>query len=142
MASAESEVRAVLDSRSDAARAKDLDRLMSLYAPEIVYFDVVPPLRYTGLDALRDRFSDWFDRWESAIGQEIGDVSIEASGDVAAAHMLIRASGTLQTGREVGYWVRASNIFRRSPHGWLITHEHVSMPADIQSGTVVMNLVP
>ena len=142
MADAQSEVRALLDSRSDAMRTKDIDRLMSLYSPDIVYFDLVPPLRYAGSTALRGRFLDWFQRWESAIGQEIGDVDISASGDLAAAYMLIRASGTLKTGREVGYWVRVTNSFRRSREGWLITHEHVSLPVELPSGSAAMDLVP
>lgn len=143
MVSIQSEVRALLDSRAEAMRMKDIDRLMSLYSPDIVYFDVVPPLQYAGTSVLRGRFLDWFGRWQSSIGQEIRDVNILASGDVAAAHMLIRASGTLKEGREVGYWVRTSNCFQRSNHRWLITHEHVSLPVDLKGGgTAAMDLVP
>jgi ketosteroid isomerase-like protein len=142
MASTESEVGALLDIRSDAFRAKEIDRLMPIYSPDIVYFDLVPPLRYTGSAALRDRFLDWFSRWESSIGQELSDVNVVVGGDVAAAHMLIRTSGTLKDGREVGYWVRTSNSFQRSNGRWLITHEHVSLPVDIASGSAAMNLVP
>lgn len=116
MASTQSEVKALFNSRSEAMRMKDIDRLMSLYSPDIVYFDLVPPLRYAGSAALRGRFSDWFDRWESSIGQEIHELNILANGDIAAAHMLIRASGTLKTGQEVGYWVRVSNSCQRSNH--------------------------
>jgi ketosteroid isomerase-like protein len=142
MASTQSEVRALLDSRSEAIRIKDIDRLMSLYAPDIVYFDLVPPLQYAGSDALRGRFLQWFDGWQGSIGMEIHDVKILASGDVATASMLIRASGTRKNGREVGYWVRVSNGCQRSNHGWLITHEHISLPVDFESGRAVMDLVP
>jgi ketosteroid isomerase-like protein len=142
MASTQSEVRVLLDSRSEAIGAKDIDRLMSLYSPDVVYFDLVPPLRYTGAAVLRTRFLDWFSRWKSAIGQELRDVHILASGDIAAAHMLIRAGGTLKDGHKVGYWVRVSNFFQRSNRRWLITHEHVSLPVDLKSGRAVMDLVP
>lgn len=142
MASTHSEVRALLDSRSEAVWIKDIDRLMALYSPDIVYFDLVPPLQYTGSAALRGRFLDWFDRFNGPIGQEIRDVTIVESGDIAAAHMLIRASGTLKNGRAVGYWVRTTDCCRRSDHGWVITHEHVSLPVDLASGRVVMDLVP
>ena len=143
MVSIQPEVRALLDSRGEAMRRKDIDRLMSLYSPDIVYFDVVPPLQYAGAGALRRRFLDWFGRWQSAINQEIRNVTILASADVAAAHMLIRASGTLKDGREVGYWVRTSNCFHRSNRQWLITHEHVSLPVDLENdGTAAMDLVP
>jgi ketosteroid isomerase-like protein len=138
----QADIRAVVDGRSEAIRARDLERLLSFYADDIVYFDVVPPLLYAGSEAMRGRFADWFGRWAGGIGQEVRDLSIVAGGDVAAAHMLIRTSGTLADGREVGYWVRASNTFRRSAGGWLVTHEHVSLPVEFPSGTAAMDLVP
>lgn len=138
----QSEVRALLDSQSEAIRIKDIDRLMSHYSPDIVYFDLVPPLQYAGSAALRGRFLDWFDRFNGAIGQEIGDLNVLASGDVAVAYRLIRASGTLKNGQEVGYWVRATSCCQRSNHTWLITHEHISLPVDFSSGRAPMDLVP
>jgi uncharacterized protein (TIGR02246 family) len=142
MAATDSEVRALLDQWSEAIRAKDIERLMALYAPDIVYFDVVPPLHYTGSAALRRNFLRWFDAWESAIGQEIRDMTIVASGDVAVAHLLIRASGTLKNGHEVGYWVRATVCCQRADQRWVISHEHISLPVDVASGRAVMDLVP
>jgi ketosteroid isomerase-like protein len=142
MASTESEVKALLDSRGEAVWTKDLDRLMSFYSPDIVYFDIVPGLQYVGSDELRPRFTQWFEGFESSIGQEMRDLHIQASGDVAVAFMLIRASGTLKNGQEVGYWVRVTSSFQRSNHSWLITHEHVSLPVDFQSGSAVLDLVP
>ena len=38
MTSTQSEIRAFLDNRSEAISTGDLDRLMSFYSPEIVYF--------------------------------------------------------------------------------------------------------
>jgi ketosteroid isomerase-like protein len=142
MASPQSEVKALLDSWSEAVRLKDIDRLMSLYSPDIVYFDVVPPLQYSGSAAVRRNFLRWFDAWQSAIGQEIRDLTIVASADIAVAHLLIRASGTLKNGREVGYWVRATVCCQRANHRWVITHEHISLPVDVASGNAVMDLVP
>jgi uncharacterized protein (TIGR02246 family) len=142
MASTEPEVRALLERWSEAVRIKDIERLMSLYAPNIVYFDVVPPLQFTGSDAVRRNFLRWFDSWESGIGQEIRDLHVVASADTAVAYMLVRASGTLKNGREVGYWVRATVVCQRSDQEWLITHEHISLPVDVASGRVVMDLVP
>jgi SnoaL-like domain len=83
-----------------------LARLMSLYSPDIMYFDVVPPLQFTGSAAVRDNFLRWSDGYKIAV--DIRGLSILASRDIAVAHMLIRASGTLKDGREVGYWVRAT----------------------------------
>jgi len=142
MASTHSEVRALLDSWSAAIRAKDIDRLMSLYSPDSVYFDLVPPLQITGSAAIRRNFSRWFESWSSAIGVEIRDLNVFVSGDVAAAYMLHRTSGTLKDGRKVGYWVRATVCCQRSNQRWMIMHEHISLPVDFASGSAAKDLVP
>ena len=142
MDSTQSEVRVLLDSWSGAIRTKDIERLMALYAPDIVYFDVVPPLHYTGSAAVRRNFLRWFETYTGSIGQEIRDLHILASGNIAVAHLLIRASGTLKNGHEVGYWVRATVCCQRADQRWVITHEHVSLPVDFESGSAVMDLVP
>jgi ketosteroid isomerase-like protein len=142
MASTELEVRALLDRQSEAIRTKDVDRLISLYSPDIVYYDVVPPLQYVGSAALRGRFMDWFNGYDSSIGFDIRHLHIVSSGDVAVAYWLSRARGTLKNGQEVGSWVRATSCCQRSNDRWLITHEHVSLPVDFRSRSAAMDLVP
>jgi ketosteroid isomerase-like protein len=142
VASTDSEIRAVLDGRAEAVWVKDIDRLMSFYSPDIVYFDVVPGLQYRGSAELRPRFLDWFDNFEGPIGQEARDLKVSASGDLAVTFMLVRASGTLKNGQEVAYWVRVTSCCERSNHSWLIMHEHVSLPVDIATGSAAIDLVP
>ncbi len=142
MVRTQSAVGLLFDSRSEAIWAKDIDRLMSLYSPDIVYFDLVPPLQYVGSDALRERFLEWFGSFEGPIGQEISDLQVVEDGNTAIAHMLIRASGTLKNEQQVGFWVRATDSCRRSDDEWLIAHEHISLPVDPMSRSAVMDLVP
>lgn len=142
MSSGETDVKALLEGWSGATRARDIDRLMSLYAPDAIYFDVVAPLRFTGASEIRRNFLRWFDTWQSAIGVELRELNILVSGDVAAACMLHRTSGTLKDGREVDYWVRATVCSQRSDRGWLIKHEHISFPVDLKSGRVIRDAVP
>ncbi|TIW44765.1 MAG: DUF4440 domain-containing protein [Mesorhizobium sp.] len=142
MPGVEAAIRELLESRSAAMGAKDIEWLTSLYSNDIVYFDLVPPLRYVGSNALRERFLDWFPRWSGPIGQELGQLDVAAGDAVAAAWMLIRARGILKTGAKVDYWVRVSNAFRRAGDRWTITHEHVSLPVDMRSRTAVLDLTP
>jgi uncharacterized protein (TIGR02246 family) len=142
MESTESEVRALYDGLFDAIRSKDLERLVAAYSPDIVYFDVVPPLQYAGSAALRGRFSEWFDGYQGPIDIEMRDLNITTSGEIAVAHWLSRASGTLTNGREVGSWVRATSCCRRSNNRWLITHEHISLPVDVANGRAAAELLP
>ena len=46
--SAERQVRAVVDRIAAAIRDKDVDAVMAHYAPDIVAFDLLPPLQYRG----------------------------------------------------------------------------------------------
>lgn len=50
---AEALIRRRVEDSAKALRAKDIDGVMSLYAPDIVSFDIVPPLRYVGADDKR-----------------------------------------------------------------------------------------
>jgi ketosteroid isomerase-like protein len=142
MDSTRSEVEALYDGQFDAIRAKDLDRLMSFYSPDIVYYDVVPPLRFVGSAALRGRFTEWFGGYEGPLSMDAHDLTISANGDMAVVHWLSRVSGTLRNGRTVGAWVRATSCCVRSEDGWLVIHEHISLPADMASGRAVADLEP
>lgn len=124
-----SEVRALLDERVEACRAKDVALLMSLYSPGIVYYDVVPPVRFAGTAEVRGNFLRWFGEYEGPIGLETHDLDVAVSGDVAFAHMLHVDSGRRNNGVDGAVWIRATVCCRRQADGgWLITHEHISMP--------------
>jgi ketosteroid isomerase-like protein len=84
------------------------------------------------------RQADQFDSYQGPIGQDIHELELITGGDVATASMLIRTGGTLVNGTAVEFWVRATSCCQRTAPGlWLITHEHVSLPVDLASGTVV-----
>jgi len=136
------DVTALLDSRLEACRAKDIDLLMSLYSPDSIYYDVVPPLQFTGSAAIRRNFLRWFAEYTGPIGLEISDLHVAVSGDVAFAHMLGRDSGN-RNGDYSGVWLRSTVCCQRINNKWLITHEHISLPIDwAKSGMVVLDLAP
>jgi uncharacterized protein (TIGR02246 family) len=134
MAPTRSDIKELLETWSAAIRTKDTERLMSLYAPGIVYFDVTPPLQHKGRDAVRENFIRWFDRFSGDIDIQIHDLHISMSGSLATALMLHRTSGVHKNGQRVDYWVRATVSCQRLDGQWRITHEHVSLP--LESGLV------
>jgi ketosteroid isomerase-like protein len=54
-----------------ALHAKNTDALMSNYAPDIVLFDVPPPLQYRGAEAYRKNWEQWLPTFGGPIGYEI-----------------------------------------------------------------------
>ncbi|QLY28987.1 nuclear transport factor 2 family protein [Nocardia huaxiensis] len=128
MTSTESRIRAFLEDRTDAQRSKDIDRLMSCYAPDIVYYDAVAPLRFTGYDEVRRNFIRWFDGYTGEISLETHDLTIVTTEDAAFANMLHLDSGKRRGGIDLPIWVRETVCLRRTDDTWSITHEHVSIP--------------
>ncbi|MFC9998806.1 YybH family protein [Nocardia sp. NPDC127526] len=128
MTSNEGRIRALLESRTDAQRSKDIDRLMSFYSPGIVYYDAVAPLRFRGAEEVRRNFVRWFDGYDGPIGLETHDLTIVAGDDVAFADMLHLDSGKHRGGIELSIWVRETVCLRRVDGEWVITHEHISIP--------------
>lgn len=135
MSTNESEIREILERRTDAQQSKDIDRLLSFYSPDIVYYDAVPPLRFAGTEEVRRNFLRWFDGYKGPISLETHELTIVTSEDAAFANMLHLDSGERKglAGPLSSIWVRETVCFRRSNDGWVITHEHISIPFDPMS---------
>jgi ketosteroid isomerase-like protein len=121
-------VQTLLHSRVEASETKDIDQLMSLYSPDIVYYDVVQPLEFTGSEDVRRNFLRWFGEYDGPISLETHELNVAIDNDVAFAHMLHVDSGKRKNGIEGAVWIRSTVCCRRSNGKWLITHEHISMP--------------
>jgi uncharacterized protein (TIGR02246 family) len=124
----EAEIRQLIDNWAKALRAKDIDGLMSNYAPEMVLFDLAPPLQYKGAEAYRKSWEEWLPTFQGPVGYEIRDLSITTGDDVACCHSLNRISGTRTNGEKTDTWVRATVCYRKIDGTWMVTHEHVSVP--------------
>ncbi len=138
----EAQVRALIDDRVNAVRAKNIDAAMANVAPDILSFDVVNPLRYIGSDSSRKRAEQWFSSFEGPIDFEIRDLSITASGDVAFCHGLNHVNATKADGGKLEMWWRATVCYRKVDGKWLITHEHNSVPFDMKNGKASLDLKP
>jgi ketosteroid isomerase-like protein len=46
------QIQALIEARAAAIRAKDVARALSVYTPGVVNFDLPPPLRFVGAEAL------------------------------------------------------------------------------------------
>jgi uncharacterized protein (TIGR02246 family) len=130
----EAEIRTLIDDQAKAIRAKDLGGSASRYAPDVLLFDVVNPLRSVGSDAARKRLAEWFATFQGSIGYELRDLSITSGGDVAFSHSLNRVSATTTGGKKLDMWWRATVCFRKLDGRWTVTHEHASVPLDATSG--------
>jgi len=138
----EVQIRALIDDRVKAVRAKDINRALSSMAPDILSFEVVNPLQQIGSDASKKRAEEWFSSFQGPIGYEIRDLSVAASDDVAFSHGLSHVSATRTDGGQLDMWWRMTVCFRKIGGKWMVTHEHNSVPFDVESGKASLDLKP
>jgi uncharacterized protein (TIGR02246 family) len=138
----EAELRECVDGLAQALRAKDIDALMAHYAPDNVTFDFRPPLQVQGVDAYRKNFEAWFASVQGPIDYEIRDLRITMSDDVAFCHSLCHVKSTRTTGEKADYWVRVTSGFQKMNGRWMIIHEHVSVPINMETMQAALDLQP
>jgi ketosteroid isomerase-like protein len=138
----ETDIRRRLDHLVQAIRAMDLEGVKPIYAPDLVSFDIVPPLQHVGAKAKLKNWQDVFRVYQRPLGYEIRELKLSVDGEVAFGHSLNRISGTLKNGETSDYWVRWTTGFRKIDGTWLIVHDQVSVPMDVESGRALLNLQP
>jgi uncharacterized protein (TIGR02246 family) len=139
---AETLIRQRIDEVVAALRARDIDRVMSFYAPDLVSFDLTPPLRYAGADNKRRAWKEVFAAYPERFDYEVRDLSVTAQGDLAFVHSVNHVSGTLASGHTTDLWLRWTACLRRIDGVWLVVHDHVSVPADLADGRAAVDLRP
>ena len=125
-----------------AFRGRDINLMMSLYAPGMVAFDIVPPLRDVGTATYKKTWEKTFRQFAGPINIETRDVNIVTGSGVAFSYMLFHIQATMANGHKVDFWERMTLCFRKINSKWLIAHEHVSVPADLATGRAVLTLTP
>jgi ketosteroid isomerase-like protein len=138
----EAEIRRLIEAREKAVRSRDAKGSMANIASDIVSFDVVNPLQRTGSDELRKRAEEGFASFQGPIGYETRDLEITAGDDVAFARGLSHVNGMRQDGGHLDMWWRTTLCFSKIDGKWMITHEHNSVPFDVESGKASLDLKP
>ena len=124
----EGQIRQLIENWTAALRAKDTKGLMSHYAPDVVVYDLAPPLRLMGTAGYARGWEEWFGSFDGPVGYEVHHLSVTAGDDVAFSTSLNRLSGRRTNGGYSDVWVRATVGYRKHDGGWKIAHEHVSVP--------------
>jgi ketosteroid isomerase-like protein len=139
----QTEIRALIDSWLNAVRAKDVDRIVSHYAADIVAFDAVLALQFKGVAAYKAH-------WQKCMTMcppgemvfEIGEPNIAAENDLAFCYALVRCGVAAPSGEESASWSRMTAGYRRENGKWRVVHEHFSMPFDVENSKVLLDLKP
>jgi ketosteroid isomerase-like protein len=129
----ENQVRAVLEAWAKATRQNRKDDVLKNHVPDLVIFDVLPPMKYESAAAYRGSWGDWQPEVGSEGQFDLENLTITTGNDVAFAHCFIRCGGTMPNGRSFQDLVRATFCLRKIDGAWKVSHQHISKPFQ-QSG--------
>jgi ketosteroid isomerase-like protein len=138
----ETAIRALIDARVNAVRNKDVEAAVAALAESALLFDVVDPLQSAGCEAARKRAENWFGSFDGPIGHELANLTIAASGDVGFCHGLAHVHANKADGSELDMWWRTTLCLRKQNGDWMITHEHNSVPFNMETGHASLELKP
>ena len=135
-ADSKAEIKALEDQFIAAFKAKDLDAIMKVYVPDqsLFVFDVVPPRQYVGAAAYRKDWQEFLGNFPGPITVELNNLEILADHNLAYGHSIQRVAGTDKAGKALDMTVRVTDVYRKIKGHWLIIHEHVSVPVDLDTG--------
>ena len=134
-------IQALEDTYNEGFNSKDVDKLMSVYAPgkQLFVFDVVPPREYKDWDSYKKDFEGLFSAFPGPMKNTISEQTIHVVGSVAYGHNIQTGEFTGKDGTKLKIVARTTDIYRKINGKWLIVEEHNSVPVDL--GTMKPDLV-
>jgi ketosteroid isomerase-like protein len=136
------QIRGVLEDWTDALRAKDIDAIMAVHAPDILGFDCHSQLRLKGAAAYRKHLEACLPCMRGPMLFEIHDLDITAQGELAFCHYLARCGATGTDGQQDVCWLRMTACLCKVREKWMIVHDHCSVPFEPESGMALLDLHP
>ena len=138
----ESTIRSVIDEFARAVRERNVDAMLAHCADDVVVFDMVPPLKHSGVQAVRRMWTETLDAFRNHVDYEVSQLRILAGGDTALCHSLNYFGGVRKNGQRSGNWLRQTLGLRRIEGRWKLSHQHVSVPFDMEAGKALLDLEP
>jgi uncharacterized protein (TIGR02246 family) len=125
----EQEIRALIERWSQAVRDESRAAIRADHDPDMLMFDVPPPLQSQGLDAYMATWEIFFPCADKPVKFDFSDVRITCSQDVAFATAIGHCASTDACGLHEEITFRLTMGLRKQHGHWRITHEHHSVPA-------------
>ncbi len=124
---AEGQIKALIEAWADAVRRHDLPGILAHHEPNIVMFDVPPPLQSKGMDEYKKTWDLFFRYHQPSQTFDIEELAITAGEDVAFAVAVMRCVSAPPEAD--GFLFRLTIGLKKIDGDWRITHEHHSVPA-------------
>jgi uncharacterized protein (TIGR02246 family) len=125
----EADIRSLIARWARAVREEDRAAIGRDHDPDILMFDVPPPLASRGLDAYMATWETFFPRAEKPVAFDFCDIAVTCGADVAFATAIGKCVDVDPNGKREPLEFRLTMGLRKIGGRWRVTHEHHSLPA-------------
>jgi uncharacterized protein (TIGR02246 family) len=125
----EAEIHSLIQRWARAVREEDRAAIRADHDPDIVMFDVPPPLVSRGIDAYMATWKTFFTWAEKPVAFDFHDVKVTCGADVAFATAIGKCVGIDPGGKREPLEFRLTMGLRKIDGRWRVMHEHHSLPA-------------
>jgi ketosteroid isomerase-like protein len=126
------EIQEVVERKAALLETGDAKAILSHYADTFVEYNLAPPLRQPGDSRDPAPLEAWLAGFEAPPRREVTQLEITADGDVAFATSIDCLTATPRGSAEsFSLWFRVTLGLRRIDGRWLVTHEHESVPFEM-----------
>ena len=127
----ETQIKTLLEAWAAAVRRHDLPAILAHHQPDMVMFDVPPPVQCKGIEAYEKTWELFFRYHKPGAGFDIEELSVTAGEDVAFAVAIMRCGpcSSSNPADKDGFLFRLTVGLRKVDGDWRIAHEHHSIPA-------------
>jgi ketosteroid isomerase-like protein len=126
------EIREAIEGKAALLAKGDAKAVLSYYAPSFVEYSLAPPLRQPGDGRDPAALEAWMATFEAPPRREVTELEITTAGDVAFATSLDRLTAVPRGAADsFSLWFRVTLGLRRIGGRWLVTHEHESVPFEM-----------
>ena len=124
-------IKAPLESWADAVRRHDLPAILAHHEPDVVMFDLPPPLQCKGIEAYAQTWDLFFRYHKPGTAFDIQELAVTAGKEVAFAAAIMRCGpdSSSHPADKDGFLFRLTVGLRKVDGDWSIAHEHHSEPA-------------
>ncbi len=138
-------VQNVLDNYKSSVYEKDVERFLTIYAPDIHIYDCWSNWECKGISHWRTNVEEWFNELRGdgvSLIVDFNDVVIEENVDLAFVHCSVNFTAkNVESGEKLRQLTNRFTFGLRKVNGsWMITHEHSSLPINKDTGKGIFNL--
>jgi ketosteroid isomerase-like protein len=127
----EIQIKAILETWAAAARRHDILAVLAHHDPDMVMFDVPPPVQCKGIKAYEQTWDLFFRYHKPGAAFDFQELAVTAGKDVAFAVAIMRCGpdSSSNPADKDGFLFRLTVGLHKVGGDWRITHEHHSVPA-------------